>query len=97
MLPIDLCALQDGLTRQQLDIALLVAEAEQIAGLPSYPSAFPLNQADAELTGFTLRRVESTASSHALVRSELTERLALLKVRASRPDSCNTHAQAIAT
>lgn len=72
--------MQDGLTRQQLDIALLVAEAEPVAGLPAYPSAFPLSQADAELTAFTLRRVESTVSSHALLRSELQERLALLQV-----------------
>jgi hypothetical protein len=72
--------LQDGLTRQQLDVAELVAEAEAIAGLPPHPAALPLSQSDAELTSFGLRRVESTASSHALLRAELAARLALLQV-----------------
>jgi hypothetical protein len=72
--------LQDGLTRQQLDVALLVAEAENIAGLPAHPAALPLSQSDAELTSFGLRRVESIASSHALLRAELMARLALLQV-----------------
>lgn len=92
--------LQDGLTRQQLDVALLVAEAESIAGLPAYPAALPLSQSDAELTSFGLRRVESTASSHALLRAELMARLALLQVcqlglcpswdcRASCSDECS--------
>jgi hypothetical protein len=73
--------LQDGLTRHQLDIALLVAEAEPIAGLPAYPDPFPSSQADAELTSFALRRVESMASTHRLIRQELSERLTLLQVR----------------
>jgi hypothetical protein len=72
--------LQDGLTRQQLDVALLVAEAENVAGLPPHPAALPLSHSDAELTSFGLRRVESTASSHALLRAELMARLALLQV-----------------
>ncbi|KAF6253870.1 hypothetical protein COO60DRAFT_1642856 [Scenedesmus sp. NREL 46B-D3] len=73
----------DGLTRQQLDVALLVAEAENIAGLPPHPAALPLSQSVAELTSFALRRVESTASSHALLRAELSARLALLQDRVS--------------
>jgi hypothetical protein len=73
--------LQDGLTRQQLDVALLVAEADSVAGLPPHPAALPLSQSDAELTSFGLRRAESTASSHALLRAELMARLALLQVR----------------
>eukprot|EP00775_Hariotina_reticulata_P004277 gene4277-4531_t len=73
----------DGLTRHQLDVALLVAEAEPISGLPAYPEAFPLGQIETELTSFGLRRVECMASSHLLFRQELSDRLALLQDRVS--------------
>eukprot|EP00879_Flechtneria_rotunda_P028702 GHRR01030914.1.p1 GENE.GHRR01030914.1~~GHRR01030914.1.p1 ORF type:complete len:419 (+),score=150.84 GHRR01030914.1:137-1258(+) len=73
----------DGLTRQQLDIALLVAEAEPVAGLPPYPDALPLSQADAGLSSFKLRRVECMAASHAMVQKELLNRLVLLQDRVS--------------
>jgi hypothetical protein len=72
--------MQDGLTRQQLDIALLVAEAELVEGLPTYPAPFPVSQSDAELSSFKLRRVECMASSHAAARGGIIDRLQLLEV-----------------
>lgn len=74
------CIPQDGLTRQQLDIALLVAEAELVEGLPAYPAPFAVSQSDAELGAFKLRRVECMASSHAVARAEVLDRLQLLEV-----------------
>lgn len=71
---------QDGLTRQQLDIALLVAEAEPISGLPPYPSVLPISKSDEGLTGFQMRRVECMCSSHTTVRADLLGRLQLLEV-----------------
>lgn len=72
--------MQDGLTRQQLDIALLVAEAELVEGLPAYPAPLPLSQSDAELGSFKLRRVECMTSAHAISRAETLDRLQLLEV-----------------
>jgi hypothetical protein len=73
---------QDGLTRQQLDIALLVAEAELIEGLPAYPAPLPLSQSESAelLGGFQQRRVECMASAHAIARAEALDRLQLLEV-----------------
>lgn len=78
---------QDGLTRQQLDIALLVAEAELIEGLPAYPSLLPLGQSEAELPGgFKQRRVECMSSAHAIGRAETVDRLQLLEVSVNHGD-----------
>jgi hypothetical protein len=71
---------QDGLTREQLDVALLVAEAEAINSLPPYPAALPVSQSDTELGSFKLRRVECMSSIHAVARAELLDRLQLLEV-----------------
>lgn len=75
--------LQDGLTRRDLDVALLVAEAEPIIGLPDWPQAFPDSVVDeglTGLTGFKLRRAECMSGSHAAAVARLASRLALLKV-----------------
>ncbi len=73
-------SLQDGLSRRQLDIALLLAEQDDVSGLPAFPAALPLSKADGELTGFVLRRVETTCSAHVLTVAEVQERLSLLRV-----------------
>jgi hypothetical protein len=76
---------QDGLTRHQLDAALLVAEQEQISGLPQWPEMFTLSPADAEIGSFKLRRLETMCSSHMLLVHDLSERLQMLKVGCCMP------------
>jgi hypothetical protein len=72
---------QDGLSRRQLDLALLVAEQEPVSGLPAWPSPFPLAEGDADFSStFGLRRVECMAGSHKLKVAELTSHLKLLQV-----------------
>lgn len=57
-----------------------MAEAELVEGLPAYPAPFAVSQSDAELGAFKLRRVECMASSHAVARAEVLDRLQLLEV-----------------
>lgn len=74
-------------------MALAVAEAEPILGLPDWPSDFPAasdaaagdeGAADSagggEAGGFRLRRVESMCAAHAAAAGALAARLAMLKV-----------------
>lgn len=74
---------QDGLSRRDLDVALLVAEAEPILGLPEWPAPLATDDERA-VDGFELRRVEGACAAHAVLVAEATERLALLQVRHTR-------------
>ena len=81
------------MTRQQLDAALLVAEQEQINGLPQWPEMFPLSLADAEISSFKLRRLETMCSSHMLLAKDLNDRLHMLKVGCPGPMLLGEYAQ----
>ncbi|KAI8465651.1 MAG: hypothetical protein J3K34DRAFT_487137 [Monoraphidium minutum] len=74
---------QDGLTRRDLDVALLVAEAEPILGLPDWPAPLPCGGDAGDPDDFPLRRVEAACGAHARAAAELSERLAVLKGRVS--------------
>jgi hypothetical protein len=70
---------QDGLTRAGLDVALLIAEAEPVSGLPDWPSDLPPGP-EPPPAGFKLRRVESMCVAHTAAVAEAHTRLELLKV-----------------
>jgi hypothetical protein len=76
-----LSPLQNGLSRTQLDAALLVAEGEAVEGLPPPPAPLLPRAQCGERPGFVLRRVESTARAHQELRAEAEARLALLQAR----------------
>jgi len=73
---------QDGLTRHDLDVALLIAESEPITGLPDWPADYPIRPEAAQQLPpeFRLRRVETMSAAHAAAVAALSARLALLKV-----------------
>ena len=68
------------MSRRDLDVALLVADAEPILGLPDWPAPLTSDEGR-EVDGFPLRRVEGTCGAHALAAADLASRLELLKVR----------------
>ncbi|KAK9808578.1 hypothetical protein WJX72_000007 [[Myrmecia] bisecta] len=80
-LPPDDDALPGGMSREDLDLSLLVAEADQIAGLAGPPH--PFDGFEMTPAGFKLRRVERTCAAHAALRAELTHSLTTLKQRIS--------------
>ncbi|GBF93799.1 hypothetical protein Rsub_06131 [Raphidocelis subcapitata] len=82
----------DGLTRAGLDVALLIAEAEPISGLPDWPCDFPPGP-EPPPAGFRLRRVEGMCAAHAAAVAEARARLELLQGRVSAdPEDPETRA-----
>lgn len=67
--------------RDELDLQLLLAEGEQIAGLSQAPDPFPGFEMSS--SGFRLRRIESTCLAHSAARSEALRRLESLRSRLS--------------
>jgi hypothetical protein len=71
--------------RAALDVELLVAEQEHIAGLPPPPHPLPMPGLPPPPAGVTLRRLEATCQSHQALRRHLQAQLALLEGPADSP------------
>eukprot|EP00955_Chlamydomonas_euryale_P007860 83011-Chlamydomonas_euryale.AAC.5 len=73
-----------GVSRDRLDVDLLLAESEAISGLPPPPYALPVPQWDLDATGglglFRPRRVETMCASHTALRATMAQRLLDIKV-----------------
>ena len=75
-----------GVSRDRLDLEMLMAEDESIAGLPPPPYPFPVPQWDLNpMTGglglFRPRRLETMCSAHKAAADSLKKRLEVMQVQ----------------